>query len=35
VLADAYIHELGEVEARVGAPMDDVDPARYSVEDTT
>ncbi len=26
VLADAYIHELGEVEARVGALMDNGGP---------
>jgi hypothetical protein len=29
VLADAYIHELGENETQVGVLMDVADPARY------
>ena len=32
VLADAYIHELGENDSQVGARYRTVDPARYASE---
>jgi hypothetical protein len=34
VLADAYIHELGEDETQVGIQIKTVNPARYGAEDT-